>query len=120
MLNGIDHEPAFKWWVKKTLRRKQRIIGKVKSKYWKNTHKFGIEIPKSVSEAYRIDRETGTNHWNKAIEKEMRYIRIAFEKINGVDEKQMRTGNIKQGYSFCSTHMIFNIKMESKAGGRRA
>ncbi len=28
--NGIDHEPAFKWWVKKTLKRKQRIIGKVK------------------------------------------------------------------------------------------
>ena len=55
--NGIDHEPAFKWWVKKTLKRKERTISKVKSKYWRSTHKFGIEIPKSVSEAYRIDRE---------------------------------------------------------------
>ena len=43
--NGMDHEPAFNWWVKKSLKRKDRIIGKVKSRYWKNTHKFGIWIP---------------------------------------------------------------------------
>ncbi len=82
--NGIDHEPAFKWWIKKTLRRKERMISKVKSKYWRSTHKFGIEIPKSVAEAYRIDRESGTNHWTRAIEKEMKNVRIAFEKIDGV------------------------------------
>ncbi len=110
--NGIDHEPAFKWWVKKTLRRKERMISKVKSKYWKNTHKFGIQTPKSVSEAYGIDRETGTNHWSRAIEKEMRNVRIAFEKIDGVTEQQMRTGKVRPGYSHCSTHMIFDIKMD--------
>ena len=32
--NRIEDEPAFKWWVRKTLRRKERIIGKAKSKYW--------------------------------------------------------------------------------------
>ena len=88
------------------------MISKAKSKYWKNTHKFGIEIPKSVSEAYKIDRETGTNHWTKAIEKEMKNVRIAFEKIDDVDEKQMKTGKVKPGYSFCSTHMIFDVKMD--------
>jgi len=30
--NGIDHEPALKWWVRKILRRKDRMISKVKSK----------------------------------------------------------------------------------------
>ena len=34
------------------------MISKVKSKYWRSTHKFGIEIPKSLAEAYRIDKET--------------------------------------------------------------
>ena len=110
--NKINHEPAFKWWVEKTLKRKKRMINKVKSKYWRNTHKFGIEIPKSVNEAYRIDRETGTAHWTKAIEKEMKNVRVAFEKVDGVNESQMRTGKIKPGYSFCSTHMIFDIKMD--------
>ncbi len=90
--NGIDNEPAFKWWVEKTLRRKDRIFGKVKSKYWRNTHKFGIEIPKSVQGAYKIDRATGASHWTKAIEKEMKNARAAFEKIDGVNETKMRTG----------------------------
>ncbi len=110
--NRIEDEPAFKWWVRKTLRRKERIIGKVKSKYWRSTHKFGIEIPKSVNEAYKIDRETGTTHWTRAIEKEMKNVRVAFEKIDGVTEQQMRTGKVRPGYSFCSTHMIFDVKMD--------
>ena len=39
--NRIAEEPAFKWWVSHTLRKRNRIISKVKSKYWKMTHKFG-------------------------------------------------------------------------------
>ena len=47
----IDMEPAFAWWVPRTLKKRNRIISKVKSKYWHRTHKFGIRIPKSVKEA---------------------------------------------------------------------
>jgi len=79
--NGISHEPAFNWWVHKVLKRKNRLIKKVRSKYWRTTHKFGIAIPKSVEEAYEIDRLTGTSHWTRAIEKEMKNVRIAFEKL---------------------------------------
>ena len=52
--NKIDHEPAFKWWVEKTLKRKKRMINKVKSKYWRNTHKFGIEIPNRLTKPTRL------------------------------------------------------------------
>jgi len=38
----IAEEPAFAWWVPFTLRKRNRIIAKVKSKYWVRTHKFGI------------------------------------------------------------------------------
>ena len=110
--NGIADESAFKWWVHKVLRRKERIINKVKNKYWRTTHEFGIEVPKSVKEAYEIDRATGTSHWTKAIEKEMRNVRVAFEQLDNVSQDQMRTGKIKPGYSYCSTHMIFDIKMD--------
>ena len=112
--SGIDHEPAFKWWVPSILRRRDRIISKVKSKYWRTTHKFGIQILKTVEEAYEIDRITGTDFWMKAIEKEMVNVRVAFEKLEGVTIDEMKTGKVKPGFKFCSTHMIFDIKMDGK------
>jgi len=47
--NQLVEEPAFRWWVKDALRPRNRIISKVKSRYWKTSHKFGIEVPKDVS-----------------------------------------------------------------------
>ena len=112
--NGIDHEPAFNWWVHKVLRRRDRIINKVKSKYWRTSHKFGIRVPKSVAEAYEIDAATGTNFWTKAIEKEMMNVRIAFDKLEGVSIEDMKSGKVKPGYKYCGLHMIFDIKMDGK------
>ena len=57
--NKISEDPAFVWWVLPTLRRRDRIIKKVKSRYWAKSHKFGIELPKTVEEALRIDERTG-------------------------------------------------------------
>jgi hypothetical protein len=72
--NQLVEEPAFAWWVKDVLRRRNRIISKVKSKYWKTTHKFGIRLPHSVKQALQIDEETGTDLWRRAIEKEMKNV----------------------------------------------
>jgi hypothetical protein len=47
--NRVDGEPAFAWWVPYTLEKRDRIIAKAKSRYWKRTHKFGIELPKSLT-----------------------------------------------------------------------
>mmetsp|Transcript_24453 Transcript_24453/g.37196 ORF Transcript_24453/g.37196 Transcript_24453/m.37196 type:complete len:272 (-) Transcript_24453:1442-2257(-) len=44
--NGISDEPAFAWWVPFTLRKKERIVSKIKSKYWDRSHKYGIKMPK--------------------------------------------------------------------------
>ena len=55
--NRIVEEPAFAWWVSDVLKRRNCIISKVKSKYWKTTHKFGIEVPKDVGHALEIDQE---------------------------------------------------------------
>ena len=56
---NIHEEPAFVWWVKDVLKQRNRIISKVKSKYWKTTHKFGIKLPHSVKEALEIDKQNG-------------------------------------------------------------
>ena len=49
--NNLLEEPEFKWWDKKVLKKKDRIIYRVKSHYWKTSHKFGIALPHSVEEA---------------------------------------------------------------------
>ena len=78
MSNEISNEPAFNWWVKETLRHRDRIISKVKSNYWCTSHKFGIQVINTVKEAYEIDRQSGTHFWTKDIAKEMTNIRIEF------------------------------------------
>ena len=55
-LNRLHDEPAFSWWVPHVLHKREQIISKVKTKYWQRTHKYGIEIPKSIVEAQSTPR----------------------------------------------------------------
>ncbi len=57
--NKIAEEPAFAWWVRDVLRKRNRIIMKAKTRYWAKTHKFGIELPKSVNVPWRLMLERG-------------------------------------------------------------
>ena len=75
----INQEPAFKWWVSRTLKKHQAIVAKVKSRYWQTSHKFGVKLPHSVEEAYKLDKKNGNDYWHKAIEKEMSHVHVAFE-----------------------------------------
>ena len=101
----IAMEPAFAWWALHTLKKRNQIISKVKSKYWLRTHIFGIQIPKSVEEAKHLDQENGNTLWWEAICNEMRNIRPAFE----VWEKDVE--HIPPGYQQIKCHMIFDVKM---------
>ena len=63
--NKVQDEPAFAWWV--IVRKQKVIISKIKSKYWHKSHKYGIRIPKTYEEAYRIDRENDERYWTEGI-----------------------------------------------------
>jgi hypothetical protein len=101
----IAGEPAFAWWIKHVLEKRNRIIGKLKAKYWLRTHKFGVKIPKSVEEAKRFDEENGDTLWWDAICKEMKNVRPAFE----VWEKDV--SELPPGYQKITCHMVFDVKM---------
>ena len=75
----LDVEPAFKWLVRDVLSCRNRIIAKVKAKYWRMTHKFGIRVPKSYNEALAIDKENGNTLWYTSIKKEMNNFCVGFE-----------------------------------------
>ena len=57
LANEISDEPTINFWVKDTLRHRDRNISGVKSKYWRTSHKFRIQLLNTVKEAYDIDRQ---------------------------------------------------------------
>ena len=103
--NKIANKPAFIWWARDVLRKCDRMIAKVRSHYWKRTHKFGVLIPKSVKEALILDDKTGTDLWQKAIEKEMKNVMPAFTFLEQDDK-------VPIGYQHIDCHMIFDVKMD--------
>ena len=61
--NGLEDEPAFRWGVRYVNRKKERILKATKrNKYWMRTHKYGVEVPKTIKDALAIDRRTGTTY----------------------------------------------------------
>ena len=108
----IAMEPAFAWLVPHMLKTRNRIISKVKSKYWLRMHKFGIRIPKSVEEAKRFNQENGDTLWSEAICNETRNVRPAFE----VWEKDI--GHIPPGYQQIKCHMNLMSKWARTSGAR--
>ena len=102
--NLLD-EPAFAWWARHALKKAAHtVLSKVKSKYWERTHKYGIQIPKSVKEATAIDKENGDTLWMDAIRKEMIAIRGAMEQYDG-DVRDLI------GYQLITGHIVFNVKL---------
>ena len=58
---------------------------KLHTRYLKKTHKFGIEIPKTVKEAAELDAKNGDTKWMDAISKEMTNVRVAFDILKDGD-----------------------------------
>ena len=87
------------------MKKRDRIIKKVKTRYFWRTHKYGIELPKMVEEALEIDKRTGTDFWQKAIEKEMRNVQVALE--------VREDGVAPVGYKQITCHLVFDIKSDT-------
>jgi hypothetical protein len=112
--NRIAEELAFKWWVSHTLHMRNRIISKVKSKYWKTMHKFGCKLLHSMAEALEIDRLAGTDLWTRAINKEMAKVKVAWEARDDLTPEEVRAGKARDmiGFQEIGCHIIFDIKMD--------
>jgi hypothetical protein len=102
--NKIAEQLAFAWWVPHILRKREWIIQKVKTRYWKRTHKYGVELPKSVKQVLAIDRIMGTSFCKDAIEKETRNILPAFE---------FRDDDVMPlSFKKIDCHMVFDVKLD--------
>ena len=103
--NKITSESCFAWWVPYVIKKRDRIIKKVKARILKRTHKFGIEIPRSVKHALEIDEKTGTTFWADAINKEMRNVSSAFDIRDD--------GKIPPFFKQINCHLIFDVKADT-------
>jgi len=74
-------------------------------RYLKRTHKFGIEVPKTVKDALELDKKNSNTLLADAIAKEMKDVRVAFKIL--VDGQ-----SVPIGYQKIPCHMIFDVKME--------
>ena len=109
--NEIIHEPALAWWAPHILKHRDRVIAKVKSRSKKKTHKYGIQIPRNVREAYELDTANKNTYWADAISAEMTENRVAFD-ILEQDQK------VEPGRKYLECYMIFEVKMDFRRKAR--
>ena len=102
---NIDSEPAFAYWIKHVLKKRDKIIASVKARVSRTTHKYGIEVPRSVQHAQELDRLNGNTFWMDALQLEMTTINVAFD---------FKSENFTppKGYSRSSGHIIWDVKMD--------
>ena len=106
--NSLGNEDAF-WWVKYTLKKAERIMAKVRVRNVR-LEKFGIKVPRTVEEAMKFDRISGTRLWKNAIDKELQNISVAFQFLEEGARVPVR-------YQYICCHFIFDVKLD---GTRKA
>lgn len=112
--NRITDEPAFKWWAPCMLQRWNRINSKVKSRCWKQSHKFGIWLSKMWwrQEALQIDEIMVTDFWRKVINKEMSRVKVALKAKEGYTPEQARHGEAPDliGFQEIGCHVVLTLR----------
>ena len=93
------------------LKKRDAIILAVDARLRKTTHRYGVEIPKSVEHTHELDRKNGNTLWRDAILKEMKNVGVAFEILP--QGKKAPSGWFK-----ASGHLIFNVKMSLQRKAR--
>jgi len=102
---NLDDEPDVALWTPFTPRKRDRIIAAVNSCIQKASHDYGAEIPTSVKNAHRTDKENGNTLWVDAPKKEMTNVGIAFKILENVEATPV-------GYKKSSGHLIWDVKMD--------
>ena len=103
-LKGIEGKPVFSWWVSFTLNKRDRIIASANARLHKKTYTYGVELPRFVENAYRLDKQNGNSYWRDAIKKETKNVLTEFE-ILEIGENPLQ--HLKE----LGVHLIFNVKM---------
>jgi hypothetical protein len=75
-----------------------------------NRFKFGVQVPRSVKQAYELDRINGNNLWAEAMKKEINQL-MEYDTFHVLDSGEVPTLKNK-GYTFVPMHMCFDVKFD--------
>ncbi len=103
--NKLVEEPAFKWRVPYTLIKRDRIIKAVGKRFHRKVEKFGVRVPRNIEEAMKLDRDTGTSFWAKAIQKEVKAVFPALRVLGDLEK-------VPVGSTQIDLMIIFDMKMD--------
>ena len=78
--------------------KKNQIVAAVNRRMIRRMHKFGIEVPSTVEEAYALDRINENTFWRDTIHKEMTNVKVAFQFPS--DDENLPVGYSKLGGTF--------------------
>ncbi len=78
------------------------------------THTFRCKLPYSVEEALEIDRQMGTDHWWRALNKEITKVKVVWNARDDITPDNVQSGKVKDmiGFQEIGCHIVFNIKMD--------
>ncbi|MGH3053464.1 MAG: reverse transcriptase domain-containing protein, partial [Gaiellaceae bacterium] len=103
--NHLETESAFSFWVPHVLSKQDRIIKTMQRRRLNNGYKYGIQIPKNVDHALKLDKQGANHYWRDAIQKEMSAVECVFDvKADGE--------TAPEGYKKIPLRMIFDVKMD--------
>ena len=77
--NQIADGPEFDFWGTYTPKKRSIIICKVKTKYWRTTHNYGVRLTNNITEAIQINQSNGNIYWKDSLDKEMNKAKIAYK-----------------------------------------
>jgi len=86
------------------LNRRKEMIGAANMKYIKQTHCFGLEIPKTVKWALEIDAKMVIDYGRMLLQKKWKPLESILILDNG--------NNVPPGFQRMECHMIFNVKFD--------
>ena len=98
--DGID----FKWRLSSTLRRRYLIVDSFNKIIRMCTHKHGVDMLTSVSQAKKLDEKNRKTLWMNAISQEIENLNVFFDVLE--DE-----ANITIGHNKASGHLVFDTRM---------
>jgi Reverse transcriptase (RNA-dependent DNA polymerase) len=123
--NGLLDKPGWEWTTQyfqsKSLFTSAVHAYKISTDGTTKKYKFGVEVPRNVKDALRIDKEQGTDGWQKAIDLELSQI-LGYETFKPLSEGD----RIPVGYKRIPYHIVFDVKFDGRlkarlvAGGHRS